>query len=55
MAFAPIEDPKIAIAVIVENNKLAVTVARKLLDTYLTNAKTPLNIAAEEVENTYAH
>ena len=55
VAFAPIEDPKIAIAVIVENNKLAVTVARKLLDTYLTNAKTPLNIAAEEVENTYAH
>jgi len=35
VAFAPVDHPKIAIAVIVENSTLAVNVARKVLDYYL--------------------
>ncbi len=35
IAFAPIENPQIAIAVVVENSKLASTVARQVLDFYL--------------------
>ncbi|MDR3491939.1 MAG: penicillin-binding protein 2 [Gammaproteobacteria bacterium] len=35
IAFAPVEDPKIAIAVVVENSKLASGVARKIMDYYL--------------------
>ena len=35
MAFAPIENPKIAIAVITENSTIAPQVARKVLDCYL--------------------
>lgn len=35
IAFAPVEDPEIAIAVIVENSKLASSVARQVLDHYL--------------------
>ncbi|MFY7698064.1 MAG: penicillin-binding protein 2 [Legionella sp.] len=34
IAFAPIENPKIAIAVIVENDFIASAIARKILDTY---------------------
>lgn len=37
VAFAPVDNPQIAIAVIVENNnKVAVSIARKLLDYYFT-------------------
>ena len=43
VAFAPVENPQIAIAVIVENNKLAVTVARKLLDYYFIGPETLIN------------
>ena len=35
IAFAPVEDPQIAIAVILENSKGASNVARKVMDTYL--------------------
>jgi penicillin-binding protein 2 len=35
IAFAPVENPQIAIAVIVENSKLASSVARQVLDYYL--------------------
>lgn len=35
VAFAPVDDPKIAVAVVVENAKLAATVARAVLDYYL--------------------
>lgn len=34
IAFTPVENPEIAIAVVVENDVLASTVARKVLDTY---------------------
>lgn len=37
IAFAPVEQPKIALAVIVENSTLAPVVARKVLDFYLLN------------------
>lgn len=39
IAFAPVEQPKIAIAVIVENSSLAASVARKILDFYLLGTK----------------
>lgn len=35
IAFAPIENPKIAIAVVTENSNIAVQTARKVLDAYL--------------------
>lgn len=35
IAFAPIKDPKIAVAIVVENDKLAPIVARKVMDAYL--------------------
>ncbi|OAI46324.1 hypothetical protein AYO45_06390 [Gammaproteobacteria bacterium SCGC AG-212-F23] len=35
IAFAPVDKPKIAIAVVVENSHLAGTVARKVLDAYM--------------------
>lgn len=43
IAFAPVEKPEIAIAVIVENDFLAATVARKVMDTYfeLKTSETP--------------
>ena len=34
IAFTPVKNPDIAIAVVVENNTIASTVARKVLDTY---------------------
>jgi penicillin-binding protein 2 len=34
IAFTPLEQPKIALAVIVENDSLASIVARKVLDAY---------------------
>ena len=34
IAFTPVEKPEIAIAVVVENDVVASTVARKVLDTY---------------------
>jgi penicillin-binding protein 2 len=44
IAFAPVENPEIAIAVMVENDVLASNVARKVLDAYfqLKEGKTPL-------------
>lgn len=45
VAFAPIEDPQIAVAVVIENSKLASTVARKIMDYYLIknpNEKNPI-------------
>ncbi len=38
IAFAPIENPQIALAIVVENNKMAPKVARKILDYYLVDA-----------------
>ena len=51
IAFAPVDDPKIAIAVIVENGghggAVAAPIARKIMDQYLIgNAKTPVNVPA---------
>ncbi len=44
IAFAPVDHPKIAIAVIVENSLLASTVARKIMDYYLIpKTATPTN------------
>lgn len=37
IAFAPVDKPQIAIAVVVENTKLAKIIARKILDFYLLN------------------
>ena len=34
IAFAPVDDPKIAIAVMVENDVVAATVAREVMDAY---------------------
>lgn len=42
IAFAPAEDPKIAIAVVIENSKLATSIARKFLDYYLAGIPIPL-------------
>lgn len=39
IAFAPVEDPEIAIAVMVENDVLASNIARKVLDTYFSEQK----------------
>lgn len=39
IAFAPIEHPKIAIAVVIENNKDAPVVARKVMDAYFNGVK----------------
>jgi len=41
IAFAPIENPKIAIAVVTENSNLAVQTARKVLDAYLVKEAKP--------------
>lgn len=41
IAFAPIENPKIAIAVVTENSDLAVQTARKVLDAYLVKETKP--------------
>jgi penicillin-binding protein 2 len=42
IAFAPIEDPKIAVAVIVENGghggSVAAPIARRIMDRYLTES-----------------
>ena len=38
IAFAPVEDPQIAIAVIIENSKGSPMVARKILDAYFAGA-----------------
>jgi penicillin-binding protein 2 len=45
MAFAPVDQPEIAIAVIIENSSLSGTVARKILDYYLLGSKNtfPMN------------
>lgn len=40
IAFAPTDKPKIALAVIVENNNYAVQIARKILDYYLVGPQT---------------
>jgi penicillin-binding protein 2 len=37
IGFAPVEQPKIAVAVVVENSAMAGAVARKILDSYLAN------------------
>ena len=39
IAFAPVENPEVAIAVMVEHDTAASQVARQLLDAYFTNAK----------------
>lgn len=41
IAFAPVDKPKIALAVIVENSKMAPFVARQVLDYYLLHSETP--------------
>jgi penicillin-binding protein 2 len=47
IAFAPADNPKIAIAVVVENSKLAATVAREVLDYYLVG---PPKVVVPEVK-----
>jgi penicillin-binding protein 2 len=50
IAFAPVNQPKIALAVVVENSAIAPKVARKVLDYYLLeepNEKTSSNKATE--------
>lgn len=50
IAFAPVENPKIAIAVITENSNKAVYVARKILDYYLSpNEQTTIETAEENL------
>ena len=39
MGFAPVEQPKIAIAIILENSKGSPEIARKIFDQYLLNLK----------------
>lgn len=51
IAFAPVDDPKIAVAVIVENGghggAVAAPIARKMMDQYLIgNTNTPVNVPA---------
>ena len=50
ISFAPAEDPKLAVAVFVENGKhggsTAAPIARKIFDAYLLPDKTPLKSAA---------
>ena len=41
MAFAPVDDPKIAIAVILENEKGSYKIASKLINFYLKNYEKP--------------
>lgn len=43
IGFAPVENPKIAIAVIVENSKLASSVARQVMDYYLLQNTNPVS------------
>jgi penicillin-binding protein 2 len=45
IAFAPVDNPQIAVAVIVENSKLASTVARQVLDHYLLPKTPPVSTA----------
>lgn len=40
IAFSPVDNPKVAIAVVAENSLLASTIARKILDYYLLGPKT---------------
>ena len=48
MAFAPVEDPKIAIAVILENEKGSYKIASKLINFYLKQNSTPeVNVQSE--------
>jgi len=44
IAFAPVDKPQIAVAVIVENSSLSGTVARKIIDYYLLGSKNSLPI-----------
>ncbi len=37
IAFAPVEDPKIAVAIVVEHDEIAPAIARKIMDYYLLN------------------
>lgn len=39
IAFAPVDNPQIAIAIVVENSKLAASIARQVLDDYLLGPK----------------
>ena len=39
IAFAPVKNPKIALAVLIENNNIASSVARKIIDNYLLRTK----------------
>lgn len=50
IAFAPVEDPKIAVAVIVENSTEAAHIARQLMDAYLL-PPAPVENAGEEKSN----
>lgn len=44
IAFAPIDKPKIALAVLIENNNIASSVARKVIDNYLLRTKDDTDI-----------
>ena len=48
IGFAPLDDPKIALAVMAENSKLASDVARKVMDFYLLPKATPVAPKTEE-------
>ncbi len=52
IAFAPVEKPQIAIAVMVENDSIAASVARKILDYYLIN---PSKVTASLTSVSHIH
>lgn len=51
IAFAPIEKPKIAIAIVIENHNMAVQVARKVFDYYLGESTKKQNERASDLES----
>ena len=52
IAFAPIDDPKIAIAVVVEHSNMAARVARKVLDAYFTEQHNLANLIIKKEKET---
>jgi len=52
IAFAPVNNPQIAIAVIVENSREAVSIARKILDYYLVGPPAPAPILTPSTDAT---
>ena len=49
IAFAPVENPQIAIAVMMENDKTAKPIARKVMDAYFKLTAPPITQGGEEI------